>query len=160
MDSVPKLGRVAFHKHDPQDWRIRDLNNHPMDPGWERGQYSVCHADMRKLLRRDNAVIDVVWDGHRSVVRSAFVVSGKKGNRLTFRGYYFAKNRPITSRSYSFRTNTGIPLEGETLWKLWRRISSEYELCKVGSRPRTIEINDWERMIETSHKCQKAKHRC
>jgi hypothetical protein len=120
--TIPAAARVAFHKRDPDKWWIRDLNNHPMDPGWERGEYSVCHAEMRQRLNRNDALLDVVWDGQRSVIRSAFIVAGKKRNKLRFHQYYFVKKRPIVYAKYPFRTNPGIQLKGKNLQRLWKRI--------------------------------------
>jgi hypothetical protein len=160
MTSVPTAARVAFHKHDSKKWWIRDLKNHPMDPGWERGEYGFCHSKMRRRLQKDNALLDVVWDGKRSVIRSAFIVTGKKRNKLRFRQYYFVKKRPIVYAKYSFPTNQGIPIEGKDLEHLWTRISNQYQLCKARTKPGSVEIDDWNRMKIASRNCRRAKHRC
>lgn len=123
-----------------------------MDPGWERGEYSLCHADMRSVVKQGEAVIDVVWDGSRTVVRSAFIVAGNQGGRLTFERYYFVRQgrRPIVYSRRPFRTRWGTRLRGQWFLHLWARINASYELVQAGARPRFHPPSDWIRMCSVS----------
>lgn len=73
---------LIVHARDKENgkWRLRDLKNHPLDPGWEEGDYRVCHEEDRGKIRKEDTVLDLVFperadqkDAPR-VIRSMFEI--------------------------------------------------------------------------------------
>ena len=90
-----------------EKWRIRDIVEHPVDPGWEIGRYCLCHRSIRNSKKTDPEnnseiyFIDIVHQRHNQhVIRSMFKISDKKpqnqkfGRKIIFDGYYFAPKDP------------------------------------------------------------------
>jgi hypothetical protein len=61
-------------------WRMRDMREHPCDPGWERGDCSVCHHPIRERAEASDVLFDIVFPEDTKanaprVVRSAMPIA-------------------------------------------------------------------------------------
>ncbi len=162
--AFPRTARVASHLHLAPKWWIRSDGEHTVDPNWERGMYIWCHERMRKAVSPGVAIVDVVWNGTATVIRSAWIVKDKSGeNVLRFDRYYFVapEKPPIVYRRGHFRSPpAGAKLEGGELRHLWQRVLDRYESLSVDARPKIIEPDDWRRMCETATERLGVRHKC
>ncbi len=126
--------------------------------------YVWCHEKMRRAVKPKVAVLDVVWNGTGTVVRSAWVVANKSGdNVLRFNRYYFAMHDepPVAYREGRFRSPpAGAILEGEGLQRVWREIDERYESLPIGARPSIFNPDDWLRMCKVAQERLTTTHRC
>jgi len=171
--------RFLLHYSDPANWRLRNIGQHPLDPGWEVGSYSVCHPKIRAKIDVGTKVFDVVVKKGKGVVRSAFIVTKIRdiddSRILYFDEFYFANEEPIELPG-SFIQYRCMKLE---TWvrkykqkSPWNKIVAEYSKCRIGERPRKIETKPWNNMVKQcssirkkrrfkkSSRAHQAKHKC
>jgi len=157
--------RFLLHCRDPQNWRLRNFEEHPFDPGWEVGTYSYCHERIRALTDPKAKIIDVVVKDGKAVVRSAFVVERTQGSGpkrvLHFDHFYFADGDPmelpgpyIQYRCMKLETFLGK----YDLKNLWRKIT-KYADYKKGQKPRSIDSQSWKAMIEETSRIRRQQVR-
>lgn len=159
--------RFLLHCHDPRNWRLRDLENHPLDPGWEEGCYVCCHPKIRSLTKEGTRIIDVVVsDKGKPIIRSAFEVTKTEETKhlqaLYFDEFHFADGEPIELpepyiqyRQMTMRTFAKkYPNEPQ----VWERIEGTYTKYKKGVKPKSIDLESWTRMKEIAAKV-KEKHK-
>jgi len=129
---------------------------HPMDPRWERGDYGVCHLEVRKLANIGDLVFDVVYPegilGKR-IIRSVFKVERKENEILKFRTFYFldgGADKAVSSENFKIPPRYNKRLGPEETKELCSAISnsSSYNLYKVGERPESVSKEEWEEMIK------------
>jgi hypothetical protein len=147
--------RLLLHYSDPINWRLRNLEKHPIDPGWEVGTYSVCHPHIRALTIPKTKILDVVVKEGKPVIRSAFVVNRIRGKGikrvLHFDYFYFADADPIELPSLyiQYRCMTMEKcISKYNLKTLWSDILKEYTRYIKGQRPRSIDSKSWNSMVE------------
>jgi len=161
---IPQTARVASHLHGIPKWWIRSPGEHTVDPNWERGEYLRCHGKMREAVGPGAAILDVVWNGSATIVRSAWVVADKRGDDvLRFTRFYFVpRDGPfVVYRNSHFRSPpAGAILEGDRLKDKWRQIAKEYEFLSAGARPRIFELDDWHRMCSVAEEKLSLPHKC
>jgi len=161
-------GRILVHQHNPDNWRLRNLEKHPIDPNWETGTYSKCHIGFRenKRLKVNTVVFDLVIQDKKSIIRSAFVVKKIKNGIVFFDSFLFADGKPLeipeklfpTSQSRTRHGNIISDKDSNDLLEDMRAHS--YNEYPVGTKPFSINQNDWEKMILTSSKCKDEQHFC
>lgn len=114
-------GRLLPHESEErniwitQNWRLRDLQHHPIEPNWERGQYLKCHAMERtnKKLKLNTIVFDLIGiqgKGNSRFIRSTFVINKIEDGTLYFDSFLFADGDPITSPKNITRHPYGVLL--------------------------------------------------
>ena len=156
-------GRFLLHYHDPEDWRLRNIEKHPCDPGWEDGSYSICHCAIRSNIKVRTKIFDVVAKQGKGVIRSAFEVSKTTGiggsQVLHFDQYYFADENPIELPGYFIQyrcMKLGTWTEKFKRPSPWSRIVREYTLYEKGQKPNLISERTWNHMVrKTSKICEK-----
>lgn len=166
-------GRLFTHETEERDewktekWRLRDLQNHPVDPNWENGQYLKCHAKARKnkYLRLDTIIFDLVGiagKGNSRFIRSAFIIKKIKDGKLSFDTFFFADDKPIKSPITVTRTQYGVIVSRKNSTKLLEKmLRNGYNEYKASQKPRSINVRDWRfmkrvasRHIPISHICR------
>lgn len=158
-----KKGWLVVHQRDKQKkdqsvrWRLRNMKSHPLDPGWERGDYRACHEDFREAASEGDIVFDVVYPNGAvrkappRIIRSVFTVGSKKGNEniLRFRSFYFLDGS----------WKSGIKIE--SIWRGHKELSPSetknyvnlivksnfYNRYKAGEKPKSIGHECWEEMV-------------
>ena len=140
-------------------WKVKNWEDHPLDPGWDDGRYCVCHPGFRNASTRykGEIVIDCVNDGNlRSkgyAVRSYFRIIDiqlcrlGKGHDLIFASYHFCIDEEFRLR----RKQIG-PLGTRVDSSEWKELEShlsykEYR-CSPMIHPSCLAKHDWIRMIE------------
>lgn len=163
---IPKKYYKEFPIQTKEKWRIRNLKDHPRDPGWERSLYCRCHSGMRnskeitkRYKEEEIYVLDIVKvQSKKHVIRSMFQITGIKPCQLDnstqdllFRDYYFApKNeskilyiQEIQELS-DFKGIRGAKILNEnTSKKIVKKIKETYEHIAKGKKPSTIDPEDW-----------------
>lgn len=158
-------GRFLLHYCDPTNWRLRNVEKHPCDPGWEVGSYSVCHPKMRPKIDVGTKVFDVVVRNGKGIIRSAFVVSKTRDisrirdmrypRILYFEDYYFADDDPIELPGDFIQYRC---IKMETWIKKykqnspWNEITREYAKYKKGQKPKSIDSKSWNNMVTKTTK--------
>jgi len=164
-----------------EKWRIRDLEKHPRDPGWERSRYCRCHKVMRnskkiakKYKEEKIYVLDTVRiQSKKHVIRSMFLISDvkpckidKSTQDLIFKDYYFApKNvsKILYVQEFQGLTNfNGIKntklLDKNTSKRIIvEKIKKTYEHVAKGKKPSTVESKDWrfyKKLLGFHHVCK------
>ena len=161
-------------------WRIRDLEHHPLDPGWERSLYCRCHSVMRnsKPIARSYKeeevyVLDAVWvHSQKHIIRSMFQIMGikpckfdKSTKDFLFRDYYFAPKKESKilfvqeiGELADFKGIRGSKLLSKnTSTEIVKKIKKNYEHIVKGGKPSTIDPKDWKfyrKYLETQHVCR------
>jgi len=148
-----------------EKWRIRDLKEHPRDPGWERSRYCRCHKGMRNSKKITNNyqeeeiyVLDTVKiQSKKHVIRSMFLITDIKpckidnSTDLLFKDYYFAP-KDMSKISYvqefgrlaNFNGIRNTKLLDENISKrIIKKIKKTYEHVAKGEKPSTVESKDW-----------------
>lgn len=137
-----------------EKWRLRSLENHPLDPGWERGEYSKCHSDMRERVAEGEVIFDVVKREGEKVIRSAFVVDSKDENVLEFEEFYFLdgswKDGIHPEELGKPQTRWGVKVDKDKYFDLMN-VSDFYNLYEAAKKPKSIDEKDWKRMVETAY---------
>jgi len=165
---IPKKYYKEFPIQTKEKWRIRNLKDHPRDPGWERSLYCRCHSVMRnskeitkRYKEEEIYVLDVVKiQSKKHVIRSMFQITDikpckfdKSTKDLLFRDYYFApKNESKILYVQEIRglaDFNGIRgsklLRSENIpMKIVKKIKRIYEHIAKGKKPSTIDQKDWE----------------
>ena len=146
---------LHFSQKKPRNWRLRCLEEHPRDPGWEVGTYEKCHSKYRPKHEAGDTVLDVVVREQKPVVRSMFTITDTKvinGEHVwNFYEYYFSDSDP-----YELPGNY-IKYRAMFVDTYLRKYSSEdprkfvrenYALYKKGEKPTSINQSDWDRIWE------------
>lgn len=129
------------------------MKNHPTDPNWESGSYTICHESVRQLLGKPDKVIDVVVRGTLPIIRSAFVISRAEGQgksrKLYFDEYYFAGDEPLILKGpfiqyRIMKFETYVRKGGDS--SLWTRITEKYAKYAKGVKPPSINPHSCEEM--------------
>jgi len=161
-------GRILVHQHDPNNWRLRNLEKHPIDPNWETGTYSKCHISFRenKNLKENITVFDLIIQDKKSIIRSAFVIKKIKNGIVFFDSFLFADGKPLVISKKLFsprqnRTRYGNIISDRDSNDLMEKMKTHsYNEYTVGTKPVSINQNDWEKMIAMSLKCKDERHFC
>jgi len=161
-------GRILVHQHEPNNWRLRNLEKHPIDPNWETGTYSKCHIDFRqnKNLKKNTVVFDLVIQDKKSIIRSAFVVKKIKNDTVFFDSFLFSDGKPLEISEKLFptkqsRTRYGNIISDKDLNDLLEKMKNHsYNEYPIGTKPLSINRKDWEKMISKSSKCKDEPHFC
>lgn len=156
--------RFLLHASDEKDWRLRH-ENHPLDPGWEVGQYCCCHKGVRACIEVGARVFDVVVKDGKGVIRSAFIISGAKGEGkscvLYFDDFYFAVgNDPMELpgpyiQYRQMKMSTWTKKYGSH--QLWENVTEQYAKYRKGQKPSSIDEASWDQMVVRASKIRKAK---
>ena len=177
--NIRKKYYEQFPVQTKEKWRIRDLKDHPRDPGWESSRYCRCHSVMRigiaKRYKKEEEiyVLDLVYiQSKKHVIRSMFQIRDtkpcqidKSTQDLLFSDYYFA---PINKSKISyiqefpelsdFKCLRGTKILDENISKkIIKKIKKTYEHVKRGKKPSTVNTKDWEfysELLETKHVCK------
>ena len=161
----PPEGRFLLHYSNPKDWRLRNEDEHPVDPGWEDGVYSDCHPKIRPGITAGTWVMDVVprleGDGsRRGVIRSAFeIASNGKDSILAFDCFYFADSAPVELPG-PYIQYRAMMIPQEKLKLLLDGIQQSYTRYEKGHRPRSILPGDWSRIKKVRRESLGLPHEC
>ena len=156
-------GRFLLHFSHPNNWRLRNPEKHPLDPGWEVGTYSVCHKYIRAKLEIGTTIFDVAKVDGNGVIRSVFTASRAKGSGedrvLYFDEFYFADNEPIRLpdpyiQYRQMRMETFIKKYHE---QILNNVMSKYTKYPKGSRPVSLDPTQWNDMVAKSAKTRKER---
>lgn len=151
--------RFLLHASDRENWRLRNVEEHPLDPGWEVGKYCRCHPSVRAKIELGARTFDVVVRDGKGVIRSAFVIRGAQGEGnsrvLHFDDFYFADGEPMKLpgpfiQYRLMKMKTWIKKYGRH--SLWDKIADRYTHYKKGSKPRSIDKSSWSRMVAIASK--------
>lgn len=165
-------GRLIPHQHEKRNtwnteiWRMRNLLEHPIDPNWESGRYIKCHIDMRmnQKLVPNTIIFDLVGlagKGNMRFIRSAFLINKKDNGILYFDSFYFADGNPLPSPKNVIHHNYGVKMTKKQSIKLLERMKkNQYNLYKVGQRPKSIHLEDWKTMKSVAKKYLPKRHVC
>lgn len=161
-------GRLLIHQFDPKNWRLRNLEKHPIDPNWETGTYSKCHIDFRlnKGLSINTIVFDLIYYRHKILVRSAFIIKEIKNGIVYFNSFLFADEYPlvIPENLYSpkqFRTRYGNKIPKNKAVELLHEMQNHsYNEYAIGTKPKSIKQSEWKKMISIASKNKYEKHIC
>lgn len=155
-------GRFLLHCSDPANWRLRNMEEHPFDPGWEVGSYSVCHCKIRPHINVGTWIFDVVVRDQKGILRSAFeirkVLGVGKSRALYFDEYYFADGEPIElpDRYIQYRCITLETFVSKyKLDSLWDEITQKYTIYKKGQRPKSIDSKSWNNIVQKGSQLRK-----
>jgi len=170
-----------FPIYTKEKWRIRDLKDHPRDPGWERSLYCRCHSRMRnskpiaKYYEEEEVyILDAVRiQSKKHVIRSMFQITDikpckldKSTKDLLFRDYYFApKNESKILYAQEIRGLSDFNcLRASKLLRsenapteIVKKIKRTYEHITKGKKPSTIDPKDWEfyrKYLGIQHVCR------
>jgi len=145
--------RFLLHVSDRKNWRLRN-KEHPLDPGWEIGQYSICHENVRANIELGARIFDIVVKDRKAVIRSAFAVSGSEGRGssriLYFTHYYFADREPIELpepyiQYRQMKMSTYIRKYGSE--SLWDKVAKRYAKYRKGQKPVSIDEDSGRGMV-------------
>jgi len=164
-------GRLLPHESEERDewedgWRLRDLQNHPIDPNWETGQYLKCHslARFNKKLKAGTVIFDLVGmpgKGNSRFIRSAFVISKIKKGILFFDSFFFADGKPLKSPINVTRSSYGVILEKPEVIKLFKKMEkNQYHEYKIGHKPKSIKKSYWDYMLSRASVSITRQHIC
>jgi len=158
-------GRLVTHKHDRENWRLRDMVEHPRDPNWETGQYTTCHKLFRlnKKLQSNTVVFDLVFVKGRKfpVIRSVFVIKDINIGIIKFGSFLFSDGEPLELKRNLTSTSYGPKLSKEESVELLRRMkNNSYNEYKIGEKPKSISAWDWERMKMAASSTSNKPHSC
>jgi len=164
-------GRLLPHESEERDewedgWRLRDLQNHPIDPNWETGQYLKCHALARnnKKLKEGTIIFDLVGmkgQGYSRFIRSAFVISKIENGTLYFDSFFFADKDPLRSPKNIIRHPYGAILEKKAVVQLLKKMEkNHYHEYKIGQRPKSIKKRYWNYMLSRASVSKTRRHIC
>lgn len=156
-------GRFLLHYCDPVNWRLRNTEKHPFDPGWEVGSYSICHRAIRSNVNVGTWIFDVVVKDGKGIIRSAFEICKARGTGqsrvLYFDEYYFADEEPIELPGFFIQYRC---MKMETWSKkykqkpVWDKIIREYTKYERGQKPKSIGLKLWKNMLKKSPRiCEK-----
>lgn len=156
---MTEKGWLIVHARDKvkRNWRLRDLKNHPLDPGWERGDYRICHEEDRGKIRQGDIVLDVVFPesanqkGAPRVVRSMFRVTEKSdSNIIEFDSYCFLDESWEEGVLIERTWRQTKELDGKQARNLIDSVrgNESYGKYSAGKRPKSINVGDWNRMVE------------
>ena len=146
---------LHYSQKRPRNWRLRCLEEHPRDPGWEVGTYEKCHKDIRPLHRAGDTILDVVVKDQKPIIRSMFTIKDTDiidGEHVWyFDEYYYSdldpyelpggyiKYRAMFVNTYFSKFSSEDPREF---------VRENYTLYKKGEKPTSIKENDWKRIWE------------
>ena len=161
-------GRILVHQHDLDNWHLRNMEKHPIDPNWETGTYSKCHVGFRqnKNLKKNTIVFDLVIQDKKLIIRSAFIVKKIKNGIVFFDSFLFADGKPLGISEKLFpikqsRTRYGNIISDKDSNELLEDMKTHsYNEYAVGTKPFSINQKDWEKMILKSSKCKDESHFC
>lgn len=148
--SLPKKERAGLHT---EPWRLRNWNDHPLDPGWEEGRYCRCHRAFRNASTRQAGefVVDCVRDEETNksgyAIRSYFQISEIEacrettGKDLRFASYYFCDGKP--SRLRRAIRPRGLRLTPSEWHRLKANPSYKEYGCSTSTRPHSVDKADW-----------------
>lgn len=152
-------GRFLLHCCDPTNWRLRNIEEHPCDPGWEVGSYSVCHPTIRSKISIGTRIFDVVVKDGKGVIRSAFEVvkalDTSNSRVLYFDEYYFADDEPIELpgpyiQYRQMKLETWI--EKYKQESPWIEITKRYTKYRKYERPKSIIPKSWNHNVSKTSK--------
>jgi len=176
---IPKKNFEEFPIKTKEKWRIRDVKDHPRDPGWERSRYCRCHTGMRnskkitkKYKEEKIYVLDTVTiQSKKHVIRSMFLITDiepckfdNSTQDLLFKDYYFAPkdvSKILHVQEFEELTdfngirNTKL-LDENISKRIIKKIKKTYEHVAKGEKPSTVELKDW-RLYD---KCLGLQHVC
>lgn len=160
--------RLVFHSHNPKDWRLRNMEKHPIDPNWESGTYSKCSIKFRsnKNLRVNSVIFDLTIHNYEIVIRSAFIIKKIENTILYFDSFLFADKDPLVIPKKLFspdnpRNSLGNKISNkEALDLLSTMKSHSYNEYKIGTKPNSIKQKDWAYMISKTTASKSKKHIC
>jgi len=143
------------------------MEEHPLDPGWEVGQYCICHKDVRAGIELGTRIFDVAVKDEKAVIRSAFIISGAKGEGksrvLYFNDFYFADGEPVELQGFyiqyrQMKVNTWVKKYGSySLWDKVTKATEQYVNYKKGQKPISIDKDSWDKMVARASKIRKEK---
>jgi hypothetical protein len=145
--------RLKQYQVDIDDnWRLRDWDNHPSDPGWEVGRYTECHDDLRKKIQANEIVFDTVLPGRvgssRPIIRSAFLIEQVADNELEFSQFVFLNgdaNQGVEADI--IRGYKSLSREEIAGYLQQMKDSEAYSVYDCGERPDSIRPELWEKML-------------
>jgi len=156
--------RFLLHASDRKNWRLRNIEKHPLDPGWEVGQYCICLESVRVNLELGARIFDVVMKEGNGVIRSAFVIARAKGKGnsrvLYFDDFYFADVEPIKLpgpyiQYRQMKMSTWIKNNGPR--QFWNEVTKKYKNYKKGQKPVSIDEASWDSMVAKASQIRKEK---
>lgn len=157
-------GRLVTHAHDEFNWRLRDMVNHPEDPNWNQGTYSLCHEDLRfnSNLQHNTIIFDLVRrkENRHPIIRSAFVINKIDNGVIYFDSFLFADGEPIEIEQNLYRTRYGDIISKKECIILLSKMSKSYNRYQSGQKPKYISGFDWERMKLAALQSTSKVHRC
>jgi len=171
MSQKDWVGRLVIHQHEKDNWKLRNIKKHPVDPNWETGTYCKCHKDMRQIFTKGKWIFDVVWlsKGIFPFARSAFKITSIKGETLHYDEFLYNDGEPLeitpailsSIKPYTYRTRTGKILNNDDckrLLTIFKRNS--FNKYKKGEKPKSISSKDWRIMKIAANKSMSRSHRC
>ena len=159
--------RFLLHASNRKDWRLRNIEEHPLDPGWEAGQYCICHEKVRAKIELGVRIFDVVVKDGTGVIRSSFIISGAEGEGnsrvLYFDGFHFADGEPIELpgpyiQYRQMRMNTWIEKYGSH--PLLGKLVERYAYYKKGQKPVSVDQVSWSMMVTRGSQVRKERRLC
>lgn len=142
----------------PDAWRLRDLANHPNDPGWEEGVYDSCKEDVRLKAAEGDIVFDIVCIGDAingtRVIRSVFVVTRAENRELSFDSFTFLDGEPRDAVEVNFpRNHKAIDSEEVEDYMTQIEATGAYTEYDIGTEPKSVSTEDWEMMVDSADRC-------
>lgn len=146
--------RFLLHASNRKDWRLRNIEEHPLDPGWEVGQYCICHEKIRGKIELGARIFDVVVKDGTGVIRSYFTISRAEGEGssrvLHFDDFYFADGEPIALpgpyiQYRQMKMGTWVKKYGSQ--PLLAKLIKRYAYYKKGQKPVSIDQGSWTMMV-------------
>ena len=154
LDQYNRAFEVNHQRQHGGNWRIRRMEEHPNDPGWENGSYCYCHDSFRKKAQTGDLMFDTVYPngciGQNPIIRSVIPIEEVSGLDLSFSEFLFL-NQPA-SEGVSGTTRNYKLLDHEEAEAYLEAIKSgdEYKRYDVGDRPNSITADEWEDMLKAA----------
>lgn len=156
---MPKYWSVVHQRNKDVDdenikWRLREWNEHPLDPGWERGEFSICHKSFRGKATEGDLVFDVIYPNGSvgdppRIIRSACRIASKEENILKFDSFHFLDGDWEEGLSAEIRRDhKELDQDKAEKWINSIRNSSSYNEYPIGEKPQSIPEKYWKKMLE------------
>jgi len=175
---IPKKYYKEFPIQTKEKWRIRNLKDHPNDPGWERSRYCQCHRVLRESSAiwkkfREEAIyiIDAVRiERKKHAIRSMFKITDVRqclvhsdSKDLLFKDYFFAPKNPakvlFVQKIKGLENYNGVQvkkLDSYNPEKIVEKILKTYEHVLKGKKPSSLHSKDWKQYLmrhDIKHMC-------
>jgi hypothetical protein len=151
LDKYNRAFEVNHQRQHGGNWRIRRIEEHPNDPGWEKGTYCYCHDSFRRKANAGDLMFDTVYPegciDNDPIVRSVIPIKKVSGLNLSFSEFLFLDGP--TSEGVAGTTRNYKQLDREEAEAYLEAIESagEYGHYDVGDRPASITSDEWEQML-------------